>query len=83
MSLVTDEGSHSVAETFDLVLIDLASVFGKIINAEKVFRRRGQDLVYVAVCTPSSILQKPSNVHTVILYTYATVGYTYHVLHVC
>ena len=57
MSLITDESSRSVAETFDLFLIDLASVFGKIINAEKVFRRRGQDLVYFHVCTPSSILQ--------------------------
>ena len=31
MSFYTDEASRSVAETFDLPLIDLTSVFGKFI----------------------------------------------------
>ena len=31
MSLITEEASRSVAETFDLPLIDMASVFGKVI----------------------------------------------------
>ena len=30
MSLVTDEGNRSVAKTFDLLLIDLASVLGEV-----------------------------------------------------
>ena len=32
MPLITDEGSCSVAETFDLPLIDLTSVLGKVIE---------------------------------------------------
>ena len=46
MSLITDEGSRSAAEMFDLPLINPASVFGKVI-IQLFDEVRGENIAYV------------------------------------
>ena len=48
MSLITVEGSHTVADTFDISLIDLTSVFGKVIKRQ--YYSESEQWVAVGVC---------------------------------